>query len=109
LISITPQNTNIIASISQVSIAKTVTESLKFYYTLVSGLRRFHESCILLISVTQQFDVRKEHVHLHTKITKTVGYEAKIYTFHAARETKNTYILARIPDETGPFWLTRCR
>jgi hypothetical protein len=76
---------------------------------LTFGSRRFHECYIILISVIQQFDVRKARVHLHKRIRKTARYDADVHTTHAAREIRNAYTLARIPDETGLFELTGCR
>jgi len=73
------------------------------------GFRFTPISYIVLISVIQQFDFRKGHVHLHKSITKTARNNADVHTTHAAREINNVYTLARIPNKTGTFGLTGCR
>jgi hypothetical protein len=86
-----------------------MTESCTVCQALAFGSRRFQECYIVLISVIQHFDVRKGHVHLHKRITKTAQYDADIQIARAAREIRNAYILVRIPEVTGPFGLNGCR
>jgi len=92
-------------SISQVSIVNNMMEYFTVRHALAFGSRSFHECYIIPTSVIQKFNLRKGHVHLHKRITKTVRYDADVHTTHTAHEIRN----ARIPDETGLFGLTGCR
>jgi len=99
LISISPQNTDVgCVSTSQVSIVNTMTENFAVCHTLAIGSCQSHKCYIILTSLIQQFDVRKGHVHRHKTVTK-------FHTTHEARAISNARMLARIPDETGPFAL----